>query len=131
MDDIIGQFLTLGTVVLVVSIVVLVFIVRKVLELTCSKLKQQASALEPKAMYVGKLGEWWNEFILPLIPVLIGSLLVLIDRKFFVSEQVHTIGGTMLYGGAVGWFSERIYCGVKKTISKKVGADDSDPTSGA
>jgi hypothetical protein len=131
MDDIIGQFLTLGTVVLVVSVVVVTFVIRRAAELLWPILKQQATAMEPKALYAGKVGEWWNEFILPLIPVLLGGSIVLLDRVFFVNSQVHTIGGAVFYGSAVGWFSERIYCGVKKTIVKKAGADDADPVTGS
>ena len=119
--DFIGQYATISLVVLVTGIVVLVKTLRQLLEMLVPRLKKQATELEPKAMYLGKLGLWWHEFILPRMPVLVGALLVLVDRKFFGGENFTTFGSVMVYGGCVGWFSGTIYNGIRKAVAKTVG----------
>jgi len=124
MDQLTHQFATFGTLLLALSIVISTFFVRRFVELARPHWKKQAHELSAKPTYLGQGGLWWNDFALPLLPVLFGSLASLTQSELLFGELAKEPGFIrFMWGGGIGWFSGVIYSGIAKAVKAKTGID--------
>jgi hypothetical protein len=122
MDQFTSQFLTFGTGLLAVSIFISTFFTRRFVELLRPGWKKQGHELEAKATYLGQAGLWWNDFVLPLIPVLYGSLAAFTNVELlFGPLSKEKLFVRFMWGGGIGWFSGVLYKGVSKALKSKIG----------
>ncbi len=124
MDQVAKEFVSLGTVVLALGIAILTFFVRKITETSFPSLKKRADENAPGLTYPTKICRWWNEVILPLIPVLIGVATSLFPwMSAITTDKLSTAGGQAFFGGVVGWFSAQVYKVIRQLIKKQTGID--------
>ncbi|MFA5202888.1 MAG: hypothetical protein WC708_00530 [Lentisphaeria bacterium] len=120
--DIIGLFTRPGTYILGVGIFIVVFMIRKIVESAWPKLKKQADANDPKLTYLTSMARWWNEVILYLLPVILGSFCGLIKSDFLFAG-IGVKGGKIIFGAVVGWFASFLYKLLRRVIKQKTGVD--------
>lgn len=120
--DILDLLTRSGTYVLAVSVFVLTFFTRKVVEMVWPSLKKQADANSLSPSYLTELSRWWNEVILYALPVLFGALSALSTSEFLF-EGIDG-GAKLLYGCGVGWFSSFFYKALKKAVANKAGVTE-------
>jgi len=129
MDKALDQFLTSGTMIFAVSIVIVTFFVRRIIETAWPTLRKKADENSPYITYSTEAARWYQTVYCYAIPVVIGALLCLLRVPYFFPESVSTaVGGRMFFGMVVGWFSSAVYKVVKKILAKQ-GIDLPSPTS--
>jgi len=121
MDSAIAQFLTKGTVVIAIMVVIANFFLKRIVEMIWPQLKATANAMDHKPMYRGKPGMWWNEIGLYALPVLIGANLGLVNDQFLFGPDIATTQGRVFYAAVVGWFADFLYTVVQKVLYKSTG----------
>lgn len=119
MDSAIEQLLNLGTAIFAISIVIVTFFIRRIVETQWPVLRKKADENAPTITYSTAFARWYQTVILYAIPVVIGGLLGLLKITYFFPDTVATTGGRLFYGGVVGWFSSAIYKVVKKVLASK------------
>lgn len=124
MDNAVDLLLRQGTVALAVVVVIGTFFVRRIVETAVPSIKQKAHENSPEVTYPTKLSEWWNKVILYSVPPGLGGLLGIFSIPFIFSPtDFTTMGGRIIFGVGVGWFSSFIYKVLKKMISKTTGVE--------
>lgn len=116
--DILDLLTRSGTYVLAISVFVLTFFTRKVVELMWPTLKKQADANSPELTYLTGVSRWWNEVVLYAIPVAYGGAACIVQSEFLFGGIDG--GAQFMYGAGVGWFSSFLYKALKKAIKNKV-----------
>jgi hypothetical protein len=119
MDNALDQLLTFGTMVFAVSIVIVTFFVRRIVETAWPVLRKQADENDPAITYSSSAARWYQTVVLYAIPVVAGGLIGLIKIPYFFPETVQTAGGRLFFGGVVGWFSSAVYKVVKRMLAKR------------
>lgn len=119
MDSAVDQLLNLGTLVFAVSIVIVTFFIRRIVETLWPALRKKSDENAPVVTYSTPFARWYQTVILYAIPVVAGALLGLLKITYFFPEAIHTPGGRLFYGGVVGWFSSAIYKVVKKALAAR------------
>jgi len=129
MDQLVNQLLTPGTLLLSVAIFIATFFTRRFVELLRPNWKKQAHELSAKPTYLGQGGLWWNDFVLPLIPVVYGFGTAPTNVEFLYGPLTkEKLFIRLMWGGGIGWFSAVLYKGVSKALKAKTGIDI-DPAS--
>lgn len=129
MDQLISQLLTFGTLLLATSVFIATFFVRRFVELLKPTWKKQAHELSAKPTYLGQAGLWWNDFVLPLLPVIFGCGTAFVNAEFLYGPLTNEkLFIRFMWGGGIGWFSGVLYKGVSKVVKAKTGIDI-DPSS--
>lgn len=124
MDNAVELLLRQGTVALAIVVVIGTFFTRRIVETAVPNIRQKAHENSPEVTYPTKLSEWWNKVILYAIPPTIGGLLGVLQIPFiFPPEDFSTMGGRVIFGVGVGWFSSFIYKVLKGMISKTTGVE--------
>lgn len=124
MDQLTSQLFTFGTLLLAVSIYGGTFFTRRFVELLKPSWKKQAHELSAKPTYLGQGGLWWNDFVLPLIPVVYGILTAPTNVEFLYGPLTkEKLFIRIMWGGGIGWFSGVLYKGVSKAVKAKTGID--------
>lgn len=121
--DIIELLTRPGTYVLAVSIFILVFVLKRVVESALPQWKKQHDENSPKITYLTRGARWWNEVILYLLPVLLGCLAGAFLKSDFFFDAIGDKGGRIGFGGGVGWFSGFLYKLLKKLLWQKFGLE--------
>lgn len=116
--DILDLLTRSGTYVLAITVFVLTFFTRRVVEITWPTLKKQADANSPELTYLTKASRWWNEVVLYAIPVVYGGCSSASDSNFLF-EGIDG-GAKFMYGAGVGWFSSFLYKALKRAIKNRV-----------
>lgn len=112
MDDFVGQFFTVSTVVFALVIWVLVLLQRKVVDVLLPKLATT---------------KIWLELILPFLPVIMGGVIALVVKKYPFPETFSVSASSRLFFGVVcGLFSGLVYRVVKAFILQKLPKKDGD-----
>ena len=128
MDSIVSQFLSKGTLILAIVIVIINFFIKRLVEIIWPTLKPIARELDQKAMYTGKAALVWNQIGLYLLPVLIGVLLgSLIKDPYIFGTDIKAASGRIAYAAIVGWFADFMYEVVQKSLYKTTGVALPDP----
>jgi hypothetical protein len=129
MDQLTSQLFTFGTLLLAVSVFIATFFTRRFVELVRPNWKKQAHELSAKPTYLGQGGLWWNDFVLPLVPVIYGFMTAPTNVEFLYGPLTkEKLFIRLMWGGGVGWFSGVLYKGVSKAVKAKTGIDI-DPSS--
>lgn len=122
MDSVISQFLSTGTAIIAVTVVIVQFFVRRTVELIWPSLKPLAKELDHKAMYTGKVALIWNQLGLYALPVVIGACVGIISKEpFLFGDDIKTASGRVFYAAVVGWFADFLYEVVQKSLYKTTG----------
>lgn len=128
MDNAITQFLSKGTLIIAVTVVIVQFFIRRSLEIAWPSLKPQAQELDHKAMYANKVALWWNSIGLYLLPVLVGGTFGwLVKNPMIYGEDVKTVAGRIFYAALVGWFADFLYEVLRVSLYKATGVSLPDP----
>lgn len=126
MDQAVAQLLALGTIVLAVSIYIVVFFTKLVVETGIPSLAKKADENDADVTYETEFAKWWNKVILYALPVIYGALIGIFDIPFLFGEDIKTIGGRVLFGIVVGFFSGFFYKALRRIIGKKAGVEVKD-----
>lgn len=126
MDNAFSQLWQMGTLILGVTVYILTFFTRRIVEWKWPSLKPQSHPNEPKPTYLNKTAELYNTVILYAIPVTWGALIGLIpvDDLF---GSIGTLPGRVFFGMVCGWFSSALYKTIKGIFKKNTGVDISLP----
>lgn len=120
----ISEYLTIGTGVLAVTVYIITFFIRRIVETAKPDIKKQADENDPSPTYLTPMSRWWSKVILPAIPVLAGILLGTFKVPYlFDAPGLEASSSYMFFGGVVGWFSTMLYKGVRLAIKVKTGVD--------
>ena len=115
---------TLGTGLLAVTIYIVTFFVRRIVETAKPDLKKAADENDPNPTYKSGMARWWSKVILPAVPVVTGALLGAFHTPYlFDAPGLEKTSDAMIFGAVVGWFSTMIYKGVRLVIKKNTGVD--------
>lgn len=127
MDAAVEQFLTKGTALIAIMVVIINFFVKKTIELKWPKLKPTGTAMDHRPMYSGKVSEWWNEIGLYALPVFIGCTIGQFVKEPFLFGEISTTVGRVFYAGVVGWFADFLYTVITKALYKSTGVQLPSP----
>jgi fucose permease len=120
----ISEYLTVGTGILAVSIYIITFFIKRVVETAWPALKKQADENSPKVTYPSQIARWWSKVILPAVPVAIGVALGAFHVPYlFDAPGLEQGAASMFFGGVIGWFATMLYKGVRLAIKAKTGVD--------
>lgn len=121
MDAAVEQFLTKGTALIAIMVVILNFFIKRTMEMIWPKLKPTGEAMDHKPMYASKGAMWWNEVGLYALPMFIGCTIGRFVNESFLFGEIATHTGRVFYAGVVGWFSDFLYTVVQKFLYKSTG----------
>lgn len=127
MDAAVSQFLTKGTALIAIMVVILNFFIKRTVEMVWPKLKPVGEAMDHKPMYSGKGAMWWNEVGLYALPMFIGCTIGRFVNESFLFGEIATVTGRVFYAGVVGWFSDFLYTVVQKFLYKSTGVQLPSP----
>jgi mannose/fructose/N-acetylgalactosamine-specific phosphotransferase system component IIC len=124
MDSAISQFFTPGTAVLALSVVIVTFFLRRIVETALPSVKKQADENDPSITYLTLFSRWWNQVFLYAIPVVVGSALGFANVPYLFSiEELTTTGSRVLFGGVIGWLSTYLYKVLRMALKSRTGVD--------
>lgn len=119
MDNAIEQLLNFGTMIFAISVVIVTFFIRRILETAWPALRKKADENALALTYSSSLARWYQQVVLYAIPVVAGGVIGLLKIPYFFPETVQTASGRLFFGGVVGWFSSAVYKVVKRTLAKR------------
>lgn len=123
MDSVVSQFLTAGSAILALSVVIVTFFVRRVVETAVPSLKKMADENDPSLTYAHLGARWWNQLVIYLLPVVTGSAITAANVPFLVMPGMTALSTRIFFGAVVGWFSSVIYKAVRMAIKTRTGVD--------
>jgi len=123
MDHAYSQLLDKGSVITAILVVILTFFVRRIVETAVPSAKGKETPKGP--VYETRFAVWWNSVILYGIPVVLGSGVAVLGKwvPYLLPAGVTTMGGAILWGAVVGWFSSFLYKVFRKLLKDKTGID--------
>lgn len=127
MESAISQFLTIGTAIIAVVVVIIGFFIQRLVEIWWPNLKKSANELEHKPMYKSKVALYWNEIALYALPVMIGATIGWLVKEPYIFGTIATTGGRIFYAAVVGWFADFIYTAIQKALQKATGVSLPSP----
>lgn len=129
MEEQLAQFLRPGTFVVVMMANIITFFIARIVHVALPwwKAKKQIGVEGKEVVkvkrYKTKLAEWWNEVLLPMVPVLVGAGIGLVRSEFLWGPANSEPSVCMMIGAGLGWLAERLYKVLLKLISKNTGVD--------
>ena len=127
MESAVSQFLTVGTAIIAVIVIIVGFFLKRLVEIQWPSLKKSANEMDHKAMYKTKLALYWNEVILYALPVLIGAHIGWLVKEPYLFGAIASTTGRVFYAAVVGWFSDFIYTAIQKALQKATGVSLPNP----
>jgi len=118
MEQITSQILRPGTFALAVAVFIATFFIRRIVEILRPGLKNPKGT----GAYASKSQMWWNSVIIYAVPVVLGGLFSL-SKSTWLFGEIDTLGGKVMFGAGVGWFSSFLYKILKKVILKETGVE--------
>lgn len=120
MDEAFSQLMHPGTIVFGVSVVILTFFIRRLVETAVPSAKKKADENHPDMTYETTFARYWNQVILYILPPVTGSMIGIMDIPYLHGENgPGTMGGRVFAGIFVGGVSAMLY----KTAKKRWGVD--------
>ncbi len=98
------QFLIFGT-----AVAAIMFVIRKIIEYAIVNWTP-----------LSKESKLWNDLILPILPVIIGSCGALLFKTYPYPDGLTTSGGRFIFGLVAGLLSTLIYRVTKAMINQKI-----------
>jgi hypothetical protein len=123
MDHAYNQLLDKGSIITALLVVIATFFIRRIVETAVPSAKGVDT---PKGtVYKTRFGLWWNSVVLYAIPVVLGSGIAVLGKwvPYLLPAGVTTLGGAVLWGAIVGWFSSFLYKVFRKLLKDKTGID--------
>ena len=115
MDDAFMQLIHTGTIVYGVSIIMVTFFIRKLVETGWPSIKKKADENDPAVTYETTFARYWNQVILYALPSAIGALIGILDVPFLYGDNgAKTMLGRVFTGVFVGGVSAFVYKSAKK-----------------
>lgn len=71
-----------------------------------------------------RTSKFWGEFILPIFPIVSGSLVGLFAPKYPFPEYLHATSGRVIFGLVAGMLSSTIYRMMNAFLKSKLGISD-------
>lgn len=127
MDSAISQFLTIGTAIIAVVVIIVGFFAQRLVEIQWPALKKTANELDHKPMYKSKIALYWNEVLLYALPVVIGANIGWLVKDPYIFGDIKTTMGRVFYAAVVGWFADFIYTAIQKALLKATGVSLPNP----
>lgn len=121
MDEAIAQLMSLGTIVLGVSVYIGVALIRRLVETQWPGLKQKAPEDDKEVTYGSVGARWYNKVVLYFLPPVLGGVVGLFEVPFIFGETITSMGGRIFFGIVVGWFSSLLYKVLTGGIEKQTG----------
>lgn len=121
MENAVSQFLTVGTAIIAVIVIIIGFFVQRLVEIQWPNLKKSANEMDHKPMYKSKAALYWNEVILYALPVIIGAHIGWLVKEPYIFGVIATTMGRVFYAAVVGWFADFIYTVIQKALQKATG----------
>ena len=109
MDAVLQALLSWQFVLFCLAISAIVFVVRKFVEY----------AMENWAS-VAKESKLWKELILPILPIMLGTVCALLAKRYPYPDGLTTISARMAFGLVAGLLSGLVYRVVKGTLTSKL-----------
>jgi Kef-type K+ transport system membrane component KefB len=101
-DQFVTQFFTTPTVAFAVGIFVIIYFIRRGLELQFKSLKTKV---------------WWTELVLPAMPVVLSVVIALCAKKYpYPAVFAASTSGRIFFGLVCGVFTDVIYSKVQKVM---------------
>lgn len=126
MDEALSLFLSVNSVILMITVVIAMFFVKRIVELKWPNLRPKANEMDHKPMYATRMALWWNQIILYALPVLLG-----VGLAHWILEAMPLPGSKMdlrlFVGGGLGWLSDFLYEIFVKAIQNKTGVQLPNP----
>lgn len=130
MDEVVEQLVSYRTLILMVTVLIGTFFIRRIVETAAPKVKQAAPETALAVTYTNPWAVWWNQVILYVIPVALGVVLSLTIKDWMPSVVTNadsappiSKGGLVIYGVLTGWFASFGYKVVRKALKQKTGID--------
>ena len=125
--------MTPGVAVLCISVVILTFFIRRVVETAWPALTKKADENSPEMTYLTTSARWWNKVVLPAIPVLCGIGLSVANIQYFFQQQegLEDVWARIFFGGGVAWMSSFLYKILRQVIKQRAGVTLPDDGTGA
>lgn len=128
MNEAITLFFSIQTAFLMLSVYILAFMLRRIVETAFPSIKKAAPENDPHPTYLTLFSIWWNQVILYAVPVLLGATMAFVPG---IRHDGVGVGLTVMYGLIVGWFSSFLYKVfwklLKARASALVGAAEPEP----
>lgn len=125
------QFLRPGTFVVVIAVYVLSFFTARIVHTALpwwrakKEMTSDGKEVVRTKRYPTKLAMWWNEVMLPAVPVLYGAVLGFATSsvEFLWGPAAEQLSVCVMIGGGLGWFTTFLYKIARKLILQKAGVD--------
>lgn len=128
MDAVVSQFLSKGTAIIAVLVVISGFFVKRVVEIVWPQLRASANEMDHKPMYTNKAALWWNQIGLYALPVVLGGLIgAFVKEPLLFDPSIQTKSGHVFYAAVVGWFADFLYEVLQKAFYKSTGVQLPNP----
>lgn len=109
MDPILQVLLSYQMIIFGLAVVAVVFVIRKIVEYIME-------TFFPK----GLTSHFYNDVILPIMPILLGVIAGIFFRKFPYPDGLTTFGDRIIFGMVAGLLSSLIYRVVKSLLFQKI-----------
>jgi hypothetical protein len=128
MDGVVSQFLSKGTAIIAIVVVICGFFTKRTVEMIWPNLRPIANEMAHKPMYKTKASLWWNQIGLYALPVVLGAMIgVVAKEEFLYGPDIKTTSGRVFYAACVGWFADFLYEVVQKALLKSTGVSLPNP----
>jgi len=122
MDSVVSQFLSKGTAIIAIVVVIVGFFTKRTVEMCWPWLRPVANEMSHKPMYTNKGALWWNQIGLYALPVMVGMAIGFVAKEpFLYGPDLKTTSGRVFYAATVGWFADFLYEVISKALQKSTG----------
>ena len=119
MDTVFQALISFQFVLFCLGVAAVTFVLRKGIEFF---------VLDNPKMPGTRASKFWNDFVLPVFPVVFGCLVGVFAKQYPYPENLTSTSGHVVFGLVAGLFSGLIYRVVKAFLASKLGVtiDDAD-----
>lgn len=124
MDEAVNHLVSFGALMLGLVSFIGTFLVRRVAETAIPGLRKKADANAAGLTYGSTAARWWNEVVLYALPAIVGAVVGLGNASYiFADMKIDTLGGRVLCGVVMGFFSGFVYKVIAKGARRVTGVD--------
>jgi hypothetical protein len=120
MTDPIMALWNVGTLIIMMTCVIVTWMIKRIVETALPDLAKKADENHPSITYATPFARWWSRVIKPTMPIVIGGAVTFVPEDMLLPD-LKTMGGRIMAGMVLGWFSTLAYFIVKRLIFKKTG----------
>ena len=124
MDEAVNHLVSFGALMLGVVSFIGTFLLRRIVETAAPGLRKMSDANAPGLTYGSTAARWWNEVILYALPAIVGAMVGLANAAYiFADMKIDTLGGRVLCGVVMGFFSGFVYKVLAKGVRRVTGVE--------